>query len=142
MLEMDEKEKEQILQSNRHLLKYIKKIKNKINDPVFYSKLPYEVRDEEYPNLIYHGQGPIFVHVYKKRDMEDIEYHAIEPKLSKNERLKHDEIQKLIVKKAPNKDSAITDEELRKVLKELVDESIIIDEKAVKVETKAKRRFF
>jgi flagellar protein FlaI len=138
---MNEKEKEKVLQNNPHLKKYVDSIKKKMREPVFYSVLPYEVRDEEYPNLIYHGQGPIFIHVYKTKDMDELEYRVIEPKLDKNEQIKYDELQKLIVKFAPQKESVITDNELRKVIQELIDEIIIIDEKAVKTESLEKRRF-
>ena len=56
MTEMNDKEKEQVLQQNPHLKKYIDTIKKKMNDPKLYSVLPYEARDQDYPNLIYAGQ--------------------------------------------------------------------------------------
>ncbi|MCK4902839.1 MAG: type II/IV secretion system ATPase subunit, partial [Thermoplasmatales archaeon] len=90
------------------------------------------------PNLIYAGQGSIFIHIYQTRDMDEVEYHAVEPLLDKNEQIKHDELQKLIVKNAPKKDSVITDDELKEVLHELIDELIIIDENAVEAETEKK----
>jgi flagellar protein FlaI len=142
MSKMDEKQREQVYKNNPHLKRYVDSIKKKMIEPEFYNLLSFEIRDEENPNLIYHGQGPIFVHIYKTKDMEDLEYHAIEPRLSKSERIKHDEIRNLIIKKAPSKESVITDEELRKTLKELIDEIIIVDEKALKAEIKEKRRFF
>jgi hypothetical protein len=46
--------------------------------------------------------------------MDEMEYHVIEPILDKNEIIKHDELQKLIVKYAPKKESVVTDEELKK----------------------------
>ena len=84
---MNTKEKLQILQKNPHLKIYVENIKKKMNEPKFYAVLPYEVRDEEYPNLIYSGQGSIFIHVFKTRDMDEIEYHTIEPMLDKNEQM-------------------------------------------------------
>lgn len=141
MPEMGAKEKEQILQKNPHLKKYVDNIVKKMNEPKFYTVVPFEARDEEYPNLIYSGQGSIFIHVYKTRDMDEIEYHTIEPILDKNEQIKHDELQKLIVKMSPKKKSVTTDEELKEVLHELIDELIIIDEKAVEAESAKKGRF-
>jgi flagellar protein FlaI len=73
--------------------------------------------------------------------MDEIEYHTIEPILDKNEKIKHDELQKLIVKMSPKKKSVTTDEELKEVLNELIDELIIIDEKAVEAESAKKGRF-
>ena len=140
MSEMNAKEKEQVLQNNPHLKKYFDNIKKKMKEPVFYIVLPFEVRDEKYPNLIYSGQGSIFIHVYKTRDMDELEYHAIEPVLDKKEQIKHDELQKLIVKLAPKKRSVTTDEELKELLQEHINEIIVVDEKAVDVESKKKGR--
>ncbi|RLF34194.1 MAG: hypothetical protein DRM98_01040 [Thermoplasmata archaeon] len=127
---MNEKEKEEILQKNPHLKKYVDSIKKKMSEPVFYSVLPFEAREQEYPNLIYSGKGSVFVHIYKTRDMDEMEYHAIEPTLDENEKIKYDEILKLIVKLAPKKEKVVTDEELKKVLHELIDEIIEVDENA------------
>ena len=141
MSAMGEQEKKKIIQKYPHLIKYLEKIKTKVKEPVFYSTLSYEVRDEEFPNLIYHGQGSIFVHVYKTRDMDELEYHAIEPLLDKNEEIKQEQILNLIVKLAPKKNSVQTDEELKEVLHELIDEIIEVDEKAVKADVSKKKRF-
>jgi len=135
MANMDSKVKDQLLEKNPHLKKYMDDIKRKMKEPVFYSALPYEVREEKYPNLIYPGKGSVFYHIYKTRDMDEVEYHAIEPTLDNYEQIKHDELQKLIVKYAPKKKSVVSDEELKEVLHELIDEIIEIDEKAVKPPT-------
>jgi len=140
MTVMAENDKTEILKKNPHLKTYIDKISKKMEKPVFYSVLPFEAKEEKNPNLIYPGQGSIFIHIYKTQDMDEMEYHAIEPQLSEDEQIKHDELQKLIVKFAPSKDSIITDEELKKVLKELIDELLLIDEKAIKVETTKKKK--
>ena len=140
MNELNESEKNQILQKNPHLKKYIEDNKKKISEPVFYSSISYDARDNKYPNLIYPGQGSIFIHIFRTRDMDEMEYHVIEPILDKNEIIKHDELQKLIVKYAPKKESVVTDEELKKILHELIDELIIIDEKAVEVDTSKKKK--
>lgn len=137
---MNEKEKAEILEKNPHLKKYVDTISKKMAEPVFYSVLPYEARDEENPNLIYPGKGSIFIHIYKTPDMDEMEYHAIEPQLDENEKIKHDELQKLIVKYAPKKESIVTDEELKKVLHELIDELTVVDEKAVKPEVNKKKK--
>jgi len=134
MAEMNEKEKEQVIQKNPHLKDYIDSIKKKMSEPKLYSVLPFEARDQQYPNLIYAGQGSIFIHIYQTRDMDDVEYHTIEPLLDKNEQIKHDQLQKLIVKNAPKKRSVLTDDELKEVLTELIDELIIVDENAVDAE--------
>ena len=140
MTVMNDKDKQEILQKNPHLKDYLNKITKKMPEPIFYSVLPFEVKDERYPNILYSGQGSIFIHVYKTQDMDELEYYAIEPQLDENEQIKHDRLQKLIVKYAPTKESIITDEELKKVLQELVSELIEIDERAVKAEEEKKKR--
>jgi len=141
MTKLDDKEKKQLIQKYPHLKQYISIIQKKMKEPIFYSELPFEARNEEYPNLIYLGQGSIFIHIFKTRDMDEVEYHAIEPTLDKNEQIKHDQLQKLIVKFVPKKESVVTDDELKKVLHELMDEIIEINEKAVGVKTQKKSRF-
>lgn len=141
MTVMSDKEKEQIIQKNPHLKNYLDAITKKMKEPVFYSALPFELKYENFPNLIYLGQGSIFVHVYKTRDMDELEYNAIEPNLDNNEQIKYNELQKLIVKLAPKKESPKTDEELKKILEELIDEVVQVDEKAVTAVTSEKHAF-
>ena len=142
MPKMKDDEIKELLKKNPHLKKYLDKIKKKIGTPDLYTHLPFEVRDEENPNLIYAAQGLVFVHVYKTPDMDEKEYHSIEPQLDKNEQKKHDLLLELIVKKAPQKKSVKSDAELKSILKELIDETIEIDEKAVEAETNNKKRLF
>ncbi len=139
MGKINETEIEEILKRNPHLKDYISKIEKKIGKPDFYSPLEYEARDIRNPNIIYPAQGVVFVHVYKTLDMDEKEYHPIEPSLDKEEKKKHDLLLKLIIKKAPQKESVESDKELKKVLQELIDETIEIDEKAVKAETEGKK---
>jgi len=142
MTKMSEEEISELLKKHSHLKDYINTIEDRLGRPDFYSKLPFEVREESKPNLIYPAQGIVFVHIFKTADMDEKEYHSIEPSLGKEEQKKHDLLQKLIVKKAPAKESVKSDEELRKILKELIDEIITIDEKAVKSEEESKKRLF
>lgn len=142
MGKINEKEVEEIMKRNPHLKKYVEKIEKKIGKPELYSPLEFEARDIRNPNLIYSVKGIVFVHIYKTIDMDEKEYHAIEPELDKNEKEKHDLVLKLIVKKAPQKESVRSDEELKKILQELIDEIIEVDEKAVKLKKEEKKGFF
>jgi len=84
----------------------------------------------------------VFVHIYKTQDMEAPEYKAIEPELSDAEKIKHAQILKDIVKKAPEKRSVIEDDELKEILSELLDDATEIDENAVEanVEKEGKKK--
>jgi flagellar protein FlaI len=139
MPKIEDKEVEELLTKYPHLKDYVTKVEKKIGRPDFYSVLPFEVRDEKQPNLIYAAQGLVFVHIFKTADMDEKEYHPIEPQLDEDEQKKHDLLLELIVKKAPQKESVRTDEQLKKILQEIIDETIIIDEKAVKADFEGKK---
>jgi len=130
MTRMSEEDKQNLFEKYTHLKKYVENIRDKIGEPVFYTTLPFEARDEAYPNLIYATKGSVFIHIFRTKDMNEIEYRAIEPSLSDIEKKKYEKLLTSIVKMAPSKKSVITDNELKEVLKELIDELIIVDEKA------------
>ncbi|EMR74558.1 ATPase, type IV secretory pathway VirB11 component like protein [Thermoplasmatales archaeon SCGC AB-540-F20] len=134
MTKMSKDEIQHLLEKNPHLVNYVEDIKRKIGDPVFYSPLPREVGDEKHPNLIYPTRGMVFIHIYRTQDMEVPEYKAIEPILNDAEKEKLKQIQKLIVKKAPEKRSVVEDNDLKEILTELIDEITIIDEKATDIQ--------
>ena len=126
MAKMGKDEVNQLMEKNPHLKKYVENIKEKMNEPAFYSPLPRELRDEEFPNLIYPTKGMVFVHVYRSKDMEAPQYKAIEPILDDVELEKHKQILELIVKKAPEKRSVVEDKDLKEVLNELFEETTIV----------------
>ena len=136
---MKEEEIQELLTKYPHLDKYVKSIEKKFGRPDFYSQLPFEVRDEKNPNIIYPAQGLVFVHIFKTADMDEKEYHPIEPELNEDEQKKHDLLLELIVKKAPQKESVRTDAELKKILQEIIDETIVIDERAEKADFEGKK---
>ena len=137
-MEMSEDEVQKLLQQHPHLRTYMENVTKKVKQPVFYRQLPFELKEEAYPNLVYPTKGDVFVHVYRTRGMDEILYHAIEPTLSETEKKKCDRVLKLILEKAPEKRSGITDDELKEVLKELIDEIVVVDEKAASMESTKK----
>jgi len=140
MGKMNDNEINELMNRNPHLKKYVNEVEKKVGKPDFYSTLPFEIREEKQPNIIYPAQGLVFVHIYKTMDMDEKEYHSIEPKLNKDEQAKHDLLLKIIVKKAPLKESVLSDKDLKKVLKELIDESIEINENAEKLDKNKKKK--
>jgi flagellar protein FlaI len=139
MSKMKNEEVQNLLDKNPHLVEYLNNVKKKIGNPDFYSPLPREVGNENYPNIIYPTKGMVFVHIYRTQEMEAPEYKAIEPDLNDIEKEKHKQIMKLILKKVPEKRSVISDSELKEILHELMEEITVIDEKAINVEIKKKR---
>jgi len=128
---VEKEEEEKLIQDNPHLKNYLEKISKKMNKPVFYSKVPSDVKKEEFPNLIYLTKGVVFIHMFKTKDMERVEYHAIAPELSDEEIVKRDRIQELIYERAHLHGSFIkTQEELRHAINEAVDKITVIDERS------------
>jgi archaeal flagellar protein FlaI len=132
MTKMTPEEENQVIKENPHLQTYLESIKDKIGLPTFYNQVPRDVRDDLFPNFIYPTKGVVFIHIYRTQDMDEPEYHVIEPGLDDNTIVKKDVILKKIIQKAPSKPSVISDNDLRDVLKEIMDESITLDEHAVK----------
>lgn len=136
MTKMEQKEEEKIINENPHLKMYLDEIRKKMGRPVFYSKLPRDLKEEHYPNIIYPTKGAVFIHIFRTKDMVGKEYHAIEPSLNEKEKIKRDQMLELIYEKAPFWSAVKTDEELKNAIRSLIDKLTIIDERsagAVKV---------
>src|SRR4030042_1475886 len=103
MTKMNDEDKRNLFEKYTHLRKYVENVREKIGEPIFYTTLPFEAREEAYPNLIYATKGSVFVHIFRTKDMNEIEYRAIEPSLSEIEKKKYGKLLNSIVKLAPNK---------------------------------------
>jgi flagellar protein FlaI len=130
MTRMEIKEEEKIIKENPHLQKYLDEIKNKMERPIFYSKVPRDLRSEKYPNLIYPTKGSVFIHIYRTKDMEGKEYHAIEPSLNEKQKVKRDQMLILLYEKTPQWNRVKTDEEIKTAIHELMDQLTIVDERS------------
>ena len=130
MEQMDKTEEEKLLKDNPHLKRYVEETEKKMGRPTFYGKVPRDVKDEEYPNIIYTTRGVVFIHIFKTKDMERPEYHAIAPILIGGTKEKRDRILDLIYEKAHLKTDIKTQDELRKAIKEVMDEIVVIDKKS------------
>jgi len=130
MTKMEKKEEEKIIKENPHLQKYLEEVQSKMDRPVFYSKLPRDLRSEKYPNLIYPTKGSVFIHIIRTKDMEGKEYHAIEPSLDEKEKEKRDQLLVLLYEKTPSWDRVKTDDEIKTAIRELIDQLTIIDERS------------
>lgn len=130
MTKMEKKEEEKIIKENPHLQMYLDEIQSKIERPTFYSKLPRDLKEEKYPNIIYPTKGSVFIHIFRAKDMEEKEYHAIEPSLNEKEKIKRDQVLDLIYEKAPFWKAVKTDDELKEAIRTLLDHLTVIDERS------------
>jgi len=130
MTKMEKKEEEKIIKENPHLQTYLDEIRTKIERPTFYSKLPRDLKEEKYPNIIYPTKGSVFIHIFRTKDMEGKEYYAIEPSLNEKEKIKRDQMLELIYEKAPFWKTVKTDEELKVAIRALLDQLTVIDERS------------
>jgi flagellar protein FlaI len=127
---MEKKEEEKIINENPHLRTYLTEIQSKMERPIFYSKLPRDLKEEKYPNVIYPTKGSVFIHIFRTKDMEGKEYHAIEPILTEKEKEKRDKILELLYEKAPSWKAVKTDEEIKEAIHALLDQLTVIDERS------------
>ncbi len=128
---MEKVELTKLIKENENLKIYIeeynKNIKPRIDKPLtFFKKLPFDLKNEKYPNVIYPTKGSIFVHVYRTADMDEPEYHVVEPILNDKEKEKYKEILDLLLEKVPYKKEAKDDNELREIIIEIIDELTIV----------------
>jgi flagellar protein FlaI len=129
MTVMNNNEKEKLINKNPHLKKYLTNIKKKMDEPVFYNKLQRELREEENPNLIYPTKGVVFIHIFKPKTSEFIEYHSIEPILSHEEKKKRDKIMDMVYEREAYKKRIKTDKELKTAIKDFLEKFTIVDKK-------------
>jgi archaeal flagellar protein FlaI len=130
MTKMEKKEEEKIITENPHLQNYLNELRSKMDRPVFYSKLPRDLREEKYPNVIYPTKGSVFIHIFRTKDMEGKEYHAIEPLLDEKEKVKRDQMLDLLYEKAPSWKAVKTDDEIKEAIRALMDQYTIVDERS------------
>lgn len=130
MTKIEDAEVNKLMNDNPHLKRYVEKFEKKHgNRPAFYSKVPRDVKEEEYPNIIYTTKGVVFIHLLKTKDMEEIEYIAIAPELTEVEIEKKDRVLETMYEYAPQYGLFIkTQDELRKAIRDVMDKITVIDE--------------
>jgi len=84
-----------------------------------------------FPNIIYLAGEPVFVHIYRKKG-EETRYYAIEPQLSKEEQEIYDKVFEQILFLAQHAKEPRDVEELKRLIKELLDKIIILGKKKKK----------
>jgi len=129
MSKIEEAEVNKLMKDNPHLKKYVEQVVKSAGKPQFYSKVPRDVKDQEFPNLIYSTKGVVFIHIIKTKDMEKIEYRAIAPELDEVQKEKREQVIERIYEWSPNYKAFIkTQDDLRKAIRDAIEKVTIVDE--------------
>ncbi len=141
MTQLREKEIKNLLQKNPHVQDYLNNLEKDKEMPGFYATLSTSLKSQQQINILYLTRGFIFVHIYPNENGKGLEYHAIEPKLTKEETQKKDELLTIILENIIEKKSAVTDKQLRKNLSELIDEYVIVSKQVQKTNSSKNKLF-
>jgi flagellar protein FlaI len=136
---MDPEEEKELLDKNPHLRKYIENISLKMKKPTFYVKIPKDEKENKYPNLIYPTKGIVFIHLHRTPEMEQIEYHAVEPKLTEDQIKKRDAVLERMYERAHFYSDINSPEDLRKAISTLLDKITVVDESATEFDEEKQR---
>jgi len=132
MMELEKDDAEKLIRKNPHLKTYVDKITKKMGRPAFYNKVPQDLKNQAYPNIIYTTKGIVFIHIYRSKDMDSIEYHAITPELNNVQFKKSEKIKEIMYERAHFYKGGFikTQDDLRSAIKSSIDKFTIIDEKS------------
>jgi len=138
MTKLNADEIQKMLGKNPHVRAYLGSL-SESNTPDFYSALDGSLKQQQEINILYPTRGFIFVHILHSDENDELAYHVIEPELTSEEKEKRSILLQLILKKIPEKPYALSDEDLRKILGELIEELIIV-KKGLHSEPKLKKK--
>ncbi|MDY6965230.1 MAG: type II/IV secretion system ATPase subunit [Halobacteriota archaeon] len=117
------------IKKNPHLGRYLKKYKDQVGKlPDFQIQLSRDLKGKEVIDVLYPVGDPVFIHTFRNSE-GIIKYKSIEPEMSKNDRIKYQEILDRVLERAPFEDVPESDEELTRIMSKLFDESVSVVEK-------------
>ncbi len=119
----------QAMAKYKHLREYVAKVSQKQGQPEFKVQLDRELRNLENPNFIYPVGDPIFIHISRGDNGENIKYQVIMPELGEEEKELYDTILDRIIEIAHTSKIPNTMEELREILLGLYNEVVEVKEK-------------
>jgi flagellar protein FlaI len=121
---------EEALRRNPHLTEYVEKCHKESGImPDFFPKLSRDIVDIPVPSIVYPVGDPIFIHLKGDKATRQIMYIAVEPLLSPDESKKYRAIMDSILEKAADEIVPENEEQLRKLMMKLFNESIQIEGK-------------
>ena len=134
MAKMESGEEQKLINQNLHLKRYLENVQKKMKKPIFYTGTPNEEKGNKFPNCIYPTKGVVFIHMVRTPDMEQIEYRAVAPELSDDQKKKQDLVLERMYERAHFHTDIKSPDDLRKEIATVLDEVSIVDDKAVKFE--------
>ena len=111
-----------------HLSRYMRKVTRELGEPQFLTKLERNLKNLEYPNLIYPVGDPLFIHIYRKKG-EPLMYHVIEPEMDEELKKLIEQILDQMVSIAHKYPVPDKTEDMQPVLEKLYDEVVQVSEK-------------
>ncbi|RLF58582.1 MAG: hypothetical protein DRN27_05000 [Thermoplasmata archaeon] len=132
MAKMDPEEEQKLIDLNPHLKRYLENASKKMDKPTFYTGTPSEEKGNDFPNCIYPTKGVVFIHLVRTKDMEQIEYRAIAPELTEDQKNKQDIVLKRMYELAHLHDNIKSPDDLKKEINIVLDKITVIDENSIK----------
>ena len=115
---------------NPHLRRYVDSFYAKTKRmPEFCVQLSRDMKEIEFPNIIYPVGDPVFVHIYKKEREDEAKYIVIEPGVSRASVEKYNAFFERMVEVAPDEEEPLNPQENKTMLEKLLRDICVVGEK-------------
>ncbi len=125
----DDKEFEEAMARNPHLREYVNSLD--VGRPEFHVQLERTMKTTDYPNIMYPVGDPIFIHIVRRKGENEIQYHAVEPKMTPHEMELLNKVSDSLIKIAHTMDTSETTEDISDILIKLMNDIVLVDGKAM-----------
>ena len=134
----DDREFQDAMERNPHLKEYIDSLD--YDTPEFFVQLDRSLKKVDYPNVIYPVGDPIFIHILRRKGENEVQYIAVEPKMSPRETEILNDVSDKLITIAHTMDTSDTSEDISEVLVKLMNDIVVVDGKDMSSEGKQKGR--
>ncbi len=121
----EDREFDEAIQRNPHLKEYLDALD--VKRPEFFIQLDRALKKNDYPNIIYPVGDPIFIHILRKTGENEIQYIAVEPKMSPRETELLNEVSDRLIRVAHTMDTTDTTEDISDFLVKLMNDLVSVD---------------
>ena len=125
----DNREFEEAMDRNPHLRQYIEALD--IERPEFFVQLGRELKSSDYPNIMYPVGDPIFIHILRRAGENEVQYIAVEPKMTPRETDLLNSVSDKLIRIAHTMDTSETTEDIADILVKLMNDIVSVDGKSV-----------